>query len=435
MKIAIAGYGVEGVSNYAYWARHTDNQITIVDEKLDPSLVGVPEGAAVLTGEGVFEKLDSFDVVVRTAGLAPRKIKTDGKIWSSTNEFFVQCPAPIIGITGSKGKGTTSSLIASVLEAAGKKVWLVGNIGIAPLSVLDQIQPEDIVVFELSSFQLWDLQRSPQVAVVLLIEPDHLDVHADMAEYIEAKAQITRHQTADDLLVFNQSNEHSVWIAKSSAARKIGYPSDDTAHIVDGMFYYGEQVICSTDELRIPGEHNRSNALAAIDAAWLFTQHTQAYKDGFNNFKGLPHRLSYVATVNDVAYYDDSIATTPGSAIAALRAFTGKRKVIILGGSYKGSDFSELSTELTQHDAVAILIGDEADRIAESLRAAGFTNYEIITAPNDGVTIMRTVVQRASELARPGDVVLLSPSAASFGLFKNYADRGEQFISAVTALS
>ncbi len=434
MKIAIAGYGVEGKSNYAYWAQDSANELTIVDEKLDPSSVDIPEDANILTGEGVFQKLDGFDIVVRTAGLAPRKIKTNGKIWSSTNEFFVQCPAPIIGITGSKGKGTTSSLIASVLEAAGKKVWLVGNIGIAPLGVLDQIQPEDIVVFELSSFQLWDLQRSPKVAVVLLIEPDHLDVHTDMAEYIEAKAQITRHQTADDLLVFNEANEHSSWIAKSSAARKIGYPSDEAAHIVDGMFYYGEQPICSTEELRIPGEHNRSNALAAIDAVWPFTQNTQAFKDGFNNFKGLLHRLSYVATVHDVAYYDDSIATTPGSAIAALRAFTNKRKVIILGGSYKGSDFTELSNELTRHDATALLIGDEADRIAESLNSAGFNNYEIITSPTNGSTIMQKIVHKASEIAQPGDVVLLSPSAASFGLFKNYADRGEQFIAAVTAL-
>ncbi len=433
MKIAIAGYGVEGQANYDYWSKDAANEITIVDQKDVPDKP-LPEGVPTHLSPDAFSKLNGFDIVVRTAGLAPRKITTDGTIWSSTNEFFAKCPASIIGITGSKGKGTTSSLIASILEAAGKKVWLVGNIGIAALDVLDQIQPDDIVVYELSSFQLWDLQRSPQVAVVLMIEPDHLDVHTDMAEYIEAKAQITRHQTSDDLLIYNADNEYSRWIGQSSAAQTIAFASSETAHVQDGMFYYGDQPICAISELRIPGAHNVSNAVAAIDAVWRFTQDTEAIKQGLNNFKGLPHRLAYVATVNDVDYYDDSIATTPGSAIAALRAFAGRKKVIILGGSYKGSDFSDLAKELTQHEVEALLIGDEANRIADSLRAAGFEQFEIIAAPNQGETIAQTVVKKSAELAQPGDVVLLSPSAASFGLFKNYVDRGEQFIAAVHLL-
>lgn len=427
MKVAIAGYGVEGEANYQYWSADPSNEITIVDQKdaLDGPL---PDGAAAILGSDAFEKLDGFDLVVRTAGLAPRKIKTDGKVWSATNEFFDKCQAEIIGVTGSKGKGTTSSLITSILEAAGRKVWLVGNIGQPSLEVLDQIQPTDIVVYELSSFQLWDIEKSPHTAVVLFIEQEHLDVHLDMAEYVAAKANITKFQGSDDLLVFNAENEYSRSIAEGSKAIKVGYPSNATTHVIGGDFYNGEQKICSTSALQIRGEHNVSNAIAAIDAIWQYTQDASVIEEGIMNFKGLPHRLAFVKNVDGVDYYDDSIATTPASAIAALRAFE-QPKVIILGGSSKGSDFSELAVELTKHDAQVILIGDEAPVIAGALKQAGFDKFEII--PNATAT---SFVQRAHDLAVPGSVVLLSPAAASFGLFKNYVDRGDQFIAAVNLL-
>lgn len=433
MKIAIAGYGVEGQANYAYWSQDPTNELTIVDER-DAALVkDLPVGTPIIAGPGSFEQLNGFDVVIRTAGLAPRKIVTDGKIWSATNEFFAKCPVPIIGVTGSKGKGTTSSLITSILEAAGKKVWLVGNIGIAALDVLSKIQPDDIVVYELSSFQLWDIEKSPQVAVVLMIEQDHLDVHTDMAEYVEAKAQIARHQTVNDVLIFNAQNNYARQIADGSQARKIGFPASDTAHVEHNTFYYGDTALCSVDALQLKGAHNHDNAVAAIDAAWQFTQDRIAIEKGLGAFTGLPHRLAYVATINGVDYYDDSIATTPTSAIAGLRAFADKPKIVILGGSSKGSDFSELAKEVLGHDVYAILIGDEAATIAAAFDATGFTNYEILENTVEG-TIAEAFTKRAAERAQPGGVVLLSPAAASFGLFKNYADRGEQFITAVYKL-
>ena len=427
MKIAIAGYGVEGQENFRYWSKLPENEVTIVDEK--GTGAPIPEGIPSIVGPDAFKQLEGFDLVIRTAGLAPNKIATSGKIWSATNEFFEKSPAPIIGVTGSKGKGTTASLIASILEEAGKKVWLVGNIGISALSVLEQVKPDDIVVYELSSFQLWDLQRSPQVAVVLFIEREHLDVHANMEEYVEAKAQITKHQIPGDILIYNAENKYSVQIADSSVAQKIGYPSNEAAHVVDGWFYYGQQQLVSVNTLSIPGAHNVSNALAAIDAIWPFTQDVDAIEGGLSDFIGLPHRLAYVSNVNNVEYYDDSIATTPSSAIAALRAFADKPKVIILGGSTKGSEFNELAMELTRHDVQVILNGDEAARIAEALEIVGFTHYESI----ENATA-ELFTRRAAELALPGSVVLLSPAAASFGLFKNYADRGEQFIAAVNNL-
>jgi UDP-N-acetylmuramoylalanine--D-glutamate ligase len=427
MKIAIAGFGVEGQENYTYWSQSADNEVTIVDEK--GTGAPIPDHAKSIRGPGAFSQLTDFDLVIRTAGLPPRAITTNGKIWSATNEFFEKCPAPIIGVTGSKGKGTTASLIATMLEEAGKKVWLVGNIGVSSLSVLSQIKPEDIVVYELSSFQLWDIERSPRIAVVLFIEPEHLDVHASMEEYVQAKANITRFQTSDDMLVYNAENQYATGIAAVSLAQKIGYPDTTAAHVQDGWFYYGQQQLFSVDTLMLPGVHNIDNALAAIDAVWPFTQDVDALETGLSDFRGLPHRLSFVKTVNDVNYYDDSIATTPSSAIAALRAFPNKEKVIILGGSSKGSDFSGLATELTKHDAHALLIGAEADHIAAALDTAGFVQYE--TLPGAGA---EEFTHRAATIATPGSVVLLSPAAASFDQYKNYIDRGEQFIAAVHSL-
>ncbi len=426
MKIVIAGYGIEGESNYRYWAADPNNIITIADQNQPKS--AIPAGVNTIIDEDAFDKLQDYDLVIRTAGLAPRKIKTNGKIWSATNEFFSKCPTRIIGVTGSKGKGTTASLIASILQKAGKKVWLLGNIGNPALDILDQVQADDIVVYELSSFQLWDLEKSPHTAVVLLIEQEHLDVHSDMSEYVNAKLNITKFQTSGDILVYNQTDEFANSIAKSSIARLVGYPDSRAAHVESDYFYYGEQKICSVNSLRLVGKYHYDNACAAIDAVWEIVNDANVIESGLSDFKGLPHRLQFIREVDGVKYYDDSIATTPSSAIADLRTFEGS-KVIILGGSYKGSDFTDLAIELTKHDVAAILIGYEATNIAEACKLVGFSNYEIINNPT-----MPGIVSRAQELSKPGGVVLLSPATASFGLFNNYADRGDQFIAAVQTL-
>jgi len=424
MKIAIAGYGQEGEASYRYWSSDSQNEITIVDEN-QPKLV-LPIGVKTIIGGGVFNNLKDFDLVVRTAGLPPRKIKTSGKIWSATNEFFDKCSATIIGVTGSKGKGTTASLIASILREAGRTVWLVGNIGKPALDVLARINPDDVVVYELSSFQLWDLEFSPHIAVVLHIEQEHLDVHTDMDEYVDAKAHITKYQKSGDIVIYNSSNKYSYIIASQSKGVKIQYPDKQTAHVENNNFYYKEQKICSTSSLKLIGKHNLDNACAAINAIWNFDVSNNAIKKGLEKFAGLPHRLQFVREVNGVKYYDDSIATTPSSAIAALKSFNNVPKVIILGGSSMGSDFTELSKEMPKHDVYAILIGDEAKRIEEAFESSGFMNYEILQNPT-----AKIIVNRACSLSKPGGVVLLSPASASFGLFKNYVDRGEQFISAV----
>jgi UDP-N-acetylmuramoylalanine--D-glutamate ligase len=428
MRIAIAGYAQEGESNYRYWASNPDNDITIVDDRRSLSELKLPNSAKTILGSDAMEKLQGFDLVVRTAGLSPHKIKTDGRIWSATNEFFAKCPAQIIGVTGSKGKGTTASLISSILEASGRKTWLVGNIGKPGLDIINQICPNDLVVYELSSFQLWDLERSPHIAVLLFIEQEHLDVHSNIEEYILAKANITKYQKSDDILVYNKANLYSKSIAEKSNAHLLGYPDTASAHVERGRFYYGEQEICSVNSLGIVGKFNHENACAAIDAVWGITSDINSIERGLMSFRGLPHRLQLIRELNGVQYYDDSIATIPGAAIAALRAFEVP-KVIILGGSSKNSNFTELGEELSKQDARAILIGDEAERIAKSCRAVGFNNFEIINYVS-----MKETVGRAKIIAKPGSVVLLSPACASFDHFKNYSDRGEQFGAAVKEL-
>jgi UDP-N-acetylmuramoylalanine--D-glutamate ligase len=253
-------------------------------------------------------------------------------------------------------------------------------------------------------------------------------VHADINEYVSAKENITKHQNSDDILIYNQSNQYAKNIASQSVAHLLGYPNNESAHVYQNNFYYGEQIICSVSSLGIVGKFNYENACAAIDAIWVITNDISAIKEGLTSFKGLPHRLQLIRELAGVEYYDDSIATIPGATIAALKAFD-KPKVIILGGSSKGSDFSGLGKELAVQDVKVILIGAEAENIANSCRAAGYNGFKIM----ENVS-MKDVVDKAQSFAEPGSVVLLSPACASFGLFKNYKDRGEQFTEAVNNL-
>ena len=321
-------------------------------------------------------------------------------------------------MTGTKGKGTTCSFISSILRAAGKTVHLVGNIGVPALDILPKIEKNDIVVYELSSFQLWDLQKSPHVAVVLMIEPDHLNVHADFNDYLAAKANIAKSQTADDYVVYNSQNEFSSSIADASLAQKKEYP-----------FVLSDDIISA---IHLPGKHNVDNACAAILAVKSILPNVSddEIKKGLSDFTGLPHRLKFVAEKYGVKYYDDSISTTPGSAIAALKAFV-EPKILILGGSDKGADYSELAKEIARQNMRSIIInGANADEIREVLREEK-VDCEIVQLDMAG---MKEVAKSAKNKAQSGDVVILSPAAASFDMFKSYSDRGEQFVAAVEEL-
>jgi UDP-N-acetylmuramoylalanine--D-glutamate ligase len=406
MKIAIAGYAVEGKANYAYFVRQ-DHDITIIDER--PVLEDAPDGVPTRLGIDAFQRLDDFDMVVRTASMNPAKLVGARKIWSAANEFFAECPAPIIGVTGTKGKGTTSSFIASILRKSGRTVHLVGNIGVPALEVLPEIRADDIVVYELSSFQLWDAEKSPHISVVLMIEPDHLDVHGSFDEYVEAKGNIARHQAESDTVIFNSQNMHSGVVAFSSPGKKVPVQSEAAAHVSDDYFWYGDKKLCPVEALKLPGTHNQDNVCAAIAAVWEYTQDAQAIEQGISDFTGLPHRLKYVRKVKGVVYYDDSIATTIGSAKAAIAAFS-QPKILILGGSSKGVvDFSGLAKKAAEEEVKCVLlIGEQAPVIEKS-----FSKYEWLrTESFDDSFTMKDIVRRAYELSEPGDVVILSPACA-----------------------
>lgn len=437
MNIAIAGYGVEGKTSYEYWASQADaesgaplHHVTIVNET---PVDDAPADAAVITGDGAFSKLNGFDMVVRTAGLAPHKITTDGTVWSATNEFFKQCPAKIIGVTGTKGKGTTSSIIAAMLEQTGKKVHLLGNIGIPALSLLPSIQPEDYVVFELSSYQLWDVQRSPQIAVVLLIEPDHLNVHTGMDDYVQAKAHIAQFQSEDDIAIYHPTNSYSAGIAAKSPGRTVKYntPEQGSVHVEDGQFVLDGEVICPVDALQLIGQHNVENACAAITAVKQLAISNEQIAAGLQNFSGLPHRLEFVREFDGVEYYNDSFSSAPSATVAAVKSFT-KPEILILGGIDKGADFTELATALQGANNIKeiFIIGEIRNKLAGVLRDSGvqatMTLLDTRTMPE--------IVATAKSAATSGDVIILSPGCASFDMFRDFYDRGDQFREVVQGL-
>lgn len=426
MRIAIAGYGLEGKSNYAYYAA-LGHAPVIVDERSDVD--DLPNGAEVILGQNAFSRLDGFDLVIRTAGLPPSKIKTDGKIWSATNEFFDKCPAPIIGVTGTKGKGTTSSFIASILKAAGKDVHLVGNIGSPALDELPKITKDSVVVYELSSFQLWDFVGSPDVAVILMIEPDHLNVHADMADYLDAKANLVKNLKAGAKVYYYPYNELSDRVANqlSGGDKTLAIPyaikRPGSVYLDSGIIKIDDKAVAPVSAIKLPGVHNVENACAAVSAALNFTNDFQAIEKGLSDFKGLDHRLKYVDTIAGVKFYDDSIATTPGSAMAAIKSFK-QPKIIILGGVDKGADYSDLIELCAETGTDVVAIGENRHKIKRLCELKMVFCDEV-----DGD--MRQIVRYSMMFAKRGDVIILSPAAASFDMFESYKDRGDQFVQAV----
>ncbi len=435
MKIAILGFGEQGRAAYKYW-NTSENDITIHDVNPD---VAIPEGAKAKLGPDYLQGLEHYDLLVRIPSLHPRDLREAladnpevlNRITTVTNEFFRVCPtANIIGVTGTKGKGTTSTLIAKMLEAAGKKVHLGGNIGIPPLDMLkNDIKPDDWVVLELANFQLIDLLYSPPIAVCLMVTSEHMDWHTDMDEYVTAKQQLFKWQRPGDIAVYYADNEYSKKIADASNGKKIPYMHEPGAFVKDGAVIIGGHVIIDTDHIKLLGTHNWQNVCAAVTAVWQITQDVAAIRSVLASFTGLEHRLELVRELDGAKYYDDSFGTTPETAIVAIEAFR-EPKVVILGGSDKGAEYTELARTVASNNVKHVItIGDTGPKIAETLRSEG---YDTIT---EGGTTMPEIVQKARELASAGDIVLLSTGCASFGLFKNYKDRGNQFKQAVQALA
>lgn len=444
-RIAILGFGIEGKSVLDYLSDFASN-ITVFDQKdrgeFDSDEVTKYETGGVNFEFGELENIEGFDLIFRSPGIHPdsqvlKNAEEKGaQISSATKLFFDLCPSKIVGVTGTKGKGTTSTLIYEILKKEGKDAYLGGNIGNSPLSFLDKLTEDSIVVLELSSFQLIDLDKSPNVSVILMTTSEHLDYHKDVYEYIEAKRNIFLHQKEGDFAVVNRDYPAS----NESDIHTVGkvYRVSREQEVDQGCFVreneiilkmHGDEVsILDVKDVGLPGRHNLENICAAIVATLCVGASMESVIPVVKEFKGLPHRIELVDTVRGVKYYDDSFSTTPETAIAAIEAFEAP-KILILGGSSKNSDFTELGETISKSSSIKAIIGigEEWMRIKPHISP----NKAYITEVSGN---MSQIVKKAAEMAEIGDVVLLSPACASFDMFKNYKDRGDQFKSAVKSL-
>lgn len=428
MNVAIVGYGVEGHSSYEYWTK-LGHVVTIHDAKPDLEL---PAGAKSVLGEHYLEGLDRYDLIVRTPGLMPYRIETKAPITTATREFFDHCPAPIIGVTGTKGKGTTVSFIESILREAGQTVWLGGNIGTPMLDFLPKVKPADVVVLELSSFQLIDLHKSPHVAVHLMMVEDHLDTHRDFAEYQAAKANIFSHQKPEDVAVFVATNTYAaqnVELSPAGTRRSVSIVPSVSAdcYVRDNDIYFADQKIMSAREVHLLGRFNLENVCAAIAAVWDYVSDPAVISRGISAFRGLPHRMELVAAVNGVQFVDDAIAVNPEASLAAIGSFTDP-VIAILGGKDKKMSYEAYCRDLAKiKPKQVIVMGEIADTLATGLRKHGYKHVV-------HVTDMHEAVVYAARQAKSGDVVLLAPGTSSFDMYKDFAAKGREFQDAVQAL-
>lgn len=401
MKIALLGYGKEGKSAEEYFKSHFDNVECDILENF--------------TYDEIKQKdYSSYDIVLRSPSVPPLHLKKESSL---TKYFFDHCPCPIIGVTATKGKGTTCSFIKALLDAEQTDAYLVGNIGTPAIEILDDLTSNSVVIYEMSSFQLWDLEKSPHVAIIGHLEPDHLNVHTDYNDYLNAKANICCHQVATDYCIYYAENPESVKIANESPAHKIPYPFSIPADIADAI--------------TIPGEHNKNNFIAALAAVASYKnispdeylrEHKTTILTGLKNFKGLPHRLEFLRELNGVKYYDDNFSTNPASTRVAINAFPNDNLVIILGGRDK-TDYEDIPEiyEILQAQNVKkiILMGESGHELAKRYQDVRFILVESFKEAID------TLKSEAESLAP--SIALMSPAAASFDMFKNVYDRGDQY--------
>lgn len=391
-------------------------------------------------GDGYLNNL-SGDMIFKTPGMrydVPEllKAKENGSIVTSEMEvFFEVCPSHIIAVTGSDGKTTTTTLIHKMMTDAGYKTWLGGNIGNPLLTDTEKMKENDWVILELSSFQLHTMRKSPEIAVITNISPNHLDMHKDYKEYIDAKKNIMLYQNEGDTLIVNADNQVTADIGKSANGAVKYFSRNDMADVyLDGnIIKRGIVEILNIKDIKIPGMHNVENYMAAIAAVSGLVS-----KDVIVNvaktFGGVEHRIELVRTLDGVKYYNSSIDSSPNRTINTLRVFPNK-VIMIAGGKDKGIPYDEIGPALAEHVKVLILIGATSDKIQEALDAeinktGNGKDIEVIRA-----TSYEDAVNTARSKAHDGDVVLLSPASTSFDMFRNFEERGNLFKKIVNELN
>ncbi len=388
------------------------------------------KGVRLVCGKEYLDDIND-EIIFRTPGLRYDKpefteaVKNGSLLTSEMQVFFDICPCTKIGITGSDGKTTTTTLISEILKASGKTVWLGGNIGNPLLPEVDKMKSEDFAVIELSSFQLHTMTTSPEIAIVTNISPNHLDYHTDYKEYIEAKKNIYKNRN-DITLVTNAENDITVKMADEAKGEKLFFSSSNNSDICekDGIIYVNGEKILETKEILLPGRHNIENYMAAIGATYKFAT-PDAYKKVATTFKGVEHRLEFVSEKNGVKFYNSSIDSTPTRTIAALSAFTQRNLIVICGGYDKNLDYSPLAPVVAEKAKCVILTGACSGKIKKAFdESREFQNSGTVIKETDD---FENAVILAANTAKKGDIVLLSPAAASFDKFKNFELRGRLY--------
>lgn len=447
-SIAVIGMGVSNIPLIRMLLR-ANLKVTVCDksprervEELASEFESL--GAKLRLGPDYLAKIHRSDVIFRTPGLSPntpelQKALTNGSVLTSEMELFFQlCPCRIIGVTGSDGKTTTTTLISEFLKEAGSNVYLGGNIGRPLLPDVDGMTSDDIVVVELSSFQLMTMNRSPHVAVFTNLSPNHLDYHHTMEEYTSAKLNIFCHQSPQDRAIFNYDNDVTRSLSKAAVGRAMlfsrkqrleegVYLRDDAIWLTNDM---GSREVLPLSEIHIPGVHNIENYMAAIAAVDGIVP-DKCVRAVARRFTGVEHRIELVRELDGVKYYNDSIGTSPTRTMACLDSF--EQKLILIAGGYdKGISFTQLGVEIVRKVKALILTGDTAPAIKKAVETAeGFSESGLKLIETDDLT---AAVAAARKIAQEGDVVVLSPACAAFDRFKNFMERGEVFKGLVNGL-
>ena len=434
--VGVIAVGVEGRATIEYLLARGVEEITAVDAR---RIEGLPAGVETVFGDGYDRDLSRFATIFKSPGIRPDHpslaiARAGGSIVTSALSYFMErCPCPVVGVTGTVGKGTASSIAARALEASGFTTHLGGNIGKSPLEFIDSVEPGHRVVLEISSFQAMDLSTPPAVGVVLKTTSEHLDWHRDTGEYRSAKAEMLAGQGPSDVVVFNADSHGAAEVARSGEGRKVGF---STAGRLDEGFFTAEGKVVmrrgGRDEIlpldpvsvRLMGAFNMENVLAATAAAIEAGGEIGAVCAAAEAFESLPHRLELAAEGGGVRYYNDSYATRPEAAMAAVGAFDGPL-ALVMGGSEKNADFSELVGVLRgKRDIVRIgLIGATARRMREAILAEGPVHFGVEIHES----LEAAMESGVDSLGEGGGILLMAPACASFGMFPNYKVRGERF--------
>ena len=448
-KVAIIGLGVSNIPLIDYMHKY-DAKVTVFDNRIiedipKDTLKKITDYAMDFSfGPNNLSKLKGFDIVFRSPSCLPTvpelvEEANRGAIVTTEIELLMKlCPGKAIGVTGSDGKTTTTSLIYEILKASGFNCYLGGNIGTPLFTKLEEMTPEDIVVLELSSFQLMGMEISPDISVITNITPNHLNVHSSYEEYIDAKKNVFKYQNEDGIVVLNYDNELTKEAAKEANGKVIFFSSQNK--LDDGIILDGDTIKECNDKLRrhilntnlvnLKGTHNYENICAAIAATKSLVDIETAVK-AVKEFKGVQHRLEFIREIDGVKWYNDSIGTSPTRTIAGVNSFA-ERIVLIAGGYDKHLDYTPIAKPILEKVSKLILIGDTAPKIFDAVKEEAekqTKDLQIYMCDK-----FEDIVATAKKVAKSGEIVLFSPASASFDLFRNFEERGNKFKELVNNL-